>query len=183
VLRAARRRSLLGVAGGLLLLAGCEPNNQGYAPSQPIEYSHAAHAGANQIPCQYCHYQAERGRYAGIPPLAVCMNCHEKALIQSPEIDKLKAAVAEQRPVAWVRVHRLPDHVYFNHRVHVSSGVACQTCHGPVEGMGRVEQWAPLTMGWCLECHRRGTPAGGPALLAVAAGNGNRLTDCGVCHH
>jgi len=178
-----RRPAVWTLAALAVATAACEPTNQGYAPTQPIEYSHAAHAGANKIPCLYCHYEAERGRYAGIPPLSICMNCHEKAIIQSPEIEKLKAAVAERRPVAWVRVHRLPDYVYFNHRVHVTSGLACQTCHGPVEGMGRVEQWAPLTMGWCLDCHRQGTPARGARFLAVAAGKGDRLTDCAVCHH
>jgi len=173
--------------GGILIagfaVAACEPTNQGFAPEQPIKYSHATHAGASQIDCQYCHFEAERGRYAGIPPAKICMNCHEKATVESPEIDKLKQALAENRPIEWVRVHALPDHVYFNHSAHVGAGVVCQECHGPIEGMGRVQQWAPLTMQWCLDCHREGSPAEGPQLLAAGVGRANRLTDCAVCHH
>lgn len=163
-------------------LAACEPTNQGYAPDQPIVYSHAVHAGELQIQCQYCHFGADRGRYAGIPPVQVCMNCHSQVRTEHPEIKKLAAAVAENRPIEWVRVHWLPDHVYFNHSVHVNGGVTCQTCHGPVETMGQVEQWAPLTMGWCVNCHRQSAPAD---VLAQpgAVRQSNQLTDCTTCHH
>ncbi len=164
---------------------GCEPTNQGYAPEQPINYSHAVHAGTLQIPCQYCHFSAERGRHAGIPPAKICLNCHGKALAgsesmkalaESPEINKLKTAIKSGTPIAWLKVHDLPDHVYFNHSVHVRKGVACETCHGDVRSMGRVVQFAPLTMGWCIDCHR-GDPA------AADYDRGNALTDCAVCHH
>lgn len=173
---------LLAAALAALAAAGCEPTNQGYAPAQPVQYSHAVHAGANRIPCQYCHYGAERGRYAGIPPASVCMNCHKQVLPDHPEIKKVRAAVDEGRPIRWVRVHSLPDFTYFNHSAHVRAGVTCQTCHGPVESMGRVRQEAPLTMGWCIQCHRQGTPAGA-AGTPVKAAQANRLTDCAVCHH
>jgi hypothetical protein len=128
--------------------------HQGYSPSQPIAFPHRVHAGDNQIPCLYCHYAARTSRHAGIPPASVCMNCHALLEKQTIEIEKLKEAVQEQRPIRWVKVHNLPDFVYFNHSQHLLSGVACQRCHGPVERMDRVQQVAPLTMGWCLECHR-----------------------------
>jgi hypothetical protein len=129
--------------------------NQGYKPAQPIAFSHRLHAGDNKIPCLYCHYAARTSRHAGIPPASVCMNCHNIMEKQTVEIEKLKESVQLERPIRWVKVHNLPDFVYFNHSQHVLSGVACQRCHGPVEKMDRIEQFSPLTMGWCLECHRQ----------------------------
>ena len=173
-----RVRYLLCFLVGLVAL-GCEPTNQGYAPSQPIKYSHAVHAGAMKIPCQYCHFGAERSRHAGIPPAQICMNCHTQVQTDHPEVLKVKAAIEKQEPIAWVRVNFLPDHVYFDHSVHVNKGVSCQSCHGAVESMGRVTQTAPLTMGWCLSCHRENTPSKGVA----PEDRGGPLTDCFVCHH
>lgn len=178
-----RERFAAVLAMGCMLGSGCEPTNQGYAPEQPIKYSHAVHAGALEIPCQYCHYGAERGRHAGIPPAQICMNCHVKAVPEHPEVQKVKLAVETAQPIAWVRVHRLPDHAYFDHRAHVAAKVECQRCHGPVESTGRVTQWAPLTMGWCLDCHRQGAPAQAEGHAAVPAAQANRLTDCVICHH
>jgi hypothetical protein len=174
------RRALAAVS--VVGLLACEPTNQGYAPAQPIQYSHAVHAGAMQIPCQYCHTGAERGRFAGIPPASVCLNCHKQVLPDHPEIRKVRAAVDEGQPIAWVRVHNLPDFAYFNHSAHVRAEIACQTCHGPVESMGRVTQFSPLTMGFCLDCHRKGTASFGRG-SPVRAAQANRLTDCAVCHH
>lgn len=146
----------LGIAGGTgaweLSRLGI---NQGYSPEQPIVFPHKVHAGDNKIPCLYCHYAARTSRHAGIPPASVCMNCHSMLEKQTVEIEKLKEAVQQDRPIRWVKIHNLPDFVYFNHSQHVLSGVKCQTCHGPVEKMTRVEQFAPLTMGWCLQCHRQ----------------------------
>ncbi len=169
------------LGASVLLLAGlvamsCEPNNEGYAPAQPIEYSHAVHAGSMQIPCQYCHYSASTSRHAGIPPAQICMNCHSHVKPDHPEVLKVKAALDSGEPIRWVRVHEVPDHVYFNHSAHVNKGVACEQCHGEVSSMGRIQQWAPLTMGWCLDCHR-GAPD------TPAHDQGGRLTDCAVCHH
>ena len=152
--------------------------DQGYAPVQPIHYSHRIHAGDNEIDCKYCHSSARVSKHSGIPSLNVCMNCH-KSIYEytgetSPEyskefydgeIKKLYAAAgwddAEQKytgesnPVKWVRIHNLPDFAYFNHSQHVTvAGVECQTCHGPVEEMEVMYQHAPLTMGWCINCHR-----------------------------
>ena len=162
--------------------------HQGYAPSQPIEFSHRLHAGDNQIPCLYCHSAARTSRHAGIPALSVCMNCHELLEKQTVEIEKLKEAVQEQRAIAWVKVHNLPDFAYFNHSQHVISGVACQTCHGPVERMDRVRQVSPLTMGWCLDCHRERAHLPTKSFQRVALGLTSRPMptsnlDCTSCHY
>ncbi len=149
-------------------------NDQHYAPVQPIAYSHKLHAGDLHIDCGYCHFNAERGKHAGVPPMSVCMGCHSQVKTGSPEIKKLAdivekgsyvgddGVVNEGGVVHWARVHKLPDHVYFSHQWHVKAGVACQTCHGPVETMEVVRQFAPLTMGWCLDCHRNTNYVGGP---------------------
>lgn len=162
----------------LTLLCGCEPTNQGYAPAQPISYSHAVHAGAMQVPCQYCHFSAEHGPHAGIPPAQVCMNCHKQVLPEHPEILKVSAALRAGTPIEWARVNWLPDHAFFDHGIHVTAGVECQRCHGDVQAMGRVEQAAPLTMGFCVDCHR--DVSQGPAGRRTQA---SALTDCAVCHH
>ena len=155
--------------------------DQGYEPVQPIHYSHRIHAGDNGIDCKYCHSSARVSKHSGIPSLNVCMNCHKSIYEVAPEthqeglreygvdyneeIKKLYAAVGwddaeqkytgETKPVKWVRIHNLPDFVYFNHSQHVSvAGVECQKCHGPVEEMEVMYQHAPLTMGWCINCHR-----------------------------
>ncbi|MFM2135507.1 MAG: hypothetical protein RL021_907 [Bacteroidota bacterium] len=144
---------------------------QGYTPEQPIKYSHKLHAGEMQIQCIYCHSGAERGKVAGIPSANVCMNCH-KYVRKGPqtgteEIAKIYKALdydpdkgtygPNPKPIQWVRVHNLPDLAYFNHAQHVSVGkIACQTCHGPVQdSMTVAGQYSPLTMGWCIDCHRK----------------------------
>lgn len=162
-----------------LISWGCEPTNQDYMPTQPIAYSHAVHAGELQVPCMYCHYSAERGRYAGIPSGQICMNCHTQVLPDHPEIQKIKTSRDSGEPIAWKRVHKVPDHTFFDHSAHVAADVQCQTCHGDVQTMPRVGQFAPLTMGWCLDCHRS-QPAG-PGDTEV--GGAHRLSDCVVCHH
>lgn len=172
-----RPRILLASALLLAVFGGCEPNNQGYAPAQPIAYSHKMHAGDLQIPCQYCHYASRRSQFAGIPPASVCMNCHKYVSIDKPEVQKVISAVENNTPIEWVRVHKVPDHVYFNHQAHMAVGLQCQTCHGPVETMEVVEQVEPLTMGWCLDCHREG---GAPH---VAKSNNPHLRECSTCHH
>src|SRR5438067_2319631 len=162
--------------------------HQGYSPEQPIAFPHKVHAGDNKIPCLYCHYAARTSRHAGIPPASVCMNCHTLVEKQTVEIEKLKEAVQQERPIRWVKVHNLPDFVYFNHSQHVTSGVACQRCHGPVETMDRVRQVSPLTMGWCLDCHREhaGIPDGGMSRsLRTLSGKAKPVPglDCASCHY
>jgi hypothetical protein len=160
--------------------------HQGYAPEQPIAFSHKLHAGDNQIPCLYCHFGARTSRHAGIPPLNVCMNCHGILRTQTVEIEKLKEAIQRRQPIAWVKVHNLPDFVYFNHSQHVTGGVSCGSCHGPVETMARVGQYAPLTMGWCLDCHRQRGPELARHRRAAGSPEGPDAPypglDCGKCH-
>jgi mono/diheme cytochrome c family protein len=139
----------------------------GYQPVQPIKYSHQLHAGVMKIDCQYCHGGAYKSKNATIPSLNVCMNCHKVVKTESPEIHKIYDALGydpatqkydttKARPIQWVRVHNLPDLVYFNHSQHVVVGkVACQTCHGPIQEMQEVRQYSPLTMKWCIQCHKR----------------------------
>ena len=128
---------------------------QGYAPTQPIAFSHALHAGEFQIDCNYCHTGVRKSKNANIPSANICMNCHSIIKKESPEIKKIYAALENNEPIEWVRIHNLPDLAYFNHAQHVAVGeVECQTCHGPVEEMVVVRQHAPLTMGWCINCHR-----------------------------
>ena len=162
---------------GFLMQVGID---QDYAPIQPIHYSHRIHAGENEINCKYCHSSARVSKHSGIPSLNVCMNCHKsiaevaeatgtpeysKAFYDA-EIGKLYEAVGwdkttqkytgKTKPVKWVRIHNLPDFVYFNHAQHVTvGGIECQTCHGPVETYEIQKQYAPLTMGWCINCHRK----------------------------
>ena len=148
--------------------------HQGYAPEQPIAFSHKLHAGDHKVPCLYCHFAARTSRHAGIPPVSVCMNCHGMLTKQTRDIERLKEAVAQARPIVWTKVHNLPDFVYFNHSRHTIAHVECQACHGHVETMVRVEQRAPLTMGWCIQCHRSRH-----ADPRSAADN----LDCGKCHY
>lgn len=135
---------------------GIQPD---YAPTQPIKFSHKIHAGDNKIDCQYCHNLAETSKSAGIPSANVCMNCHvlivEGTKSGKFEISKIIAAQETMTPIEWIRVHNLPDHVYFNHAQHVGAGkLDCSECHGLVEEMDIVRQENTLSMGWCLDCHR-----------------------------
>ena len=147
---------------------------QGYAPTQPINFSHKIHAGQYEMDCKYCHSTVEKSKSASIPSLNTCMNCHKyvKAAEKyngktSPEIQKIYNAIGydgdnmeyiegyEQKPIEWVRIHNLPDLSYFNHSQHVVVGkVECQTCHGPIQEMDKVYQFSNLQMGWCIDCHR-----------------------------
>lgn len=159
------------------------PGDQtGFAPPQPVAYSHALHAGENKIDCQFCHVGAEKGKYAVIPTASTCMKCHAQVRKDSPEIAKVKSALESGRPIEWVRVHELASFVRFDHSRHVNSGVACQSCHGPVQSMARVEQSFRLSMGDCLDCHRgrtQGLDPAPPPGTAVRKGP----TDCAACHY
>ncbi len=145
------------VAFGLFLMPG---RGVGYAPAQPIPFSHALHAGKRKIQCLYCHSNADKSAKSNVPSVAVCMNCHlvvDRAVGQkdpSPYIQQIRDAFANNTPLQWVKVHVLPDFVYFNHQRHVQRGVSCETCHGNVANMEKVEQYSPFTMGWCVNCHR-----------------------------
>jgi cytochrome c3-like protein/cytochrome c7-like protein len=193
-LRTAKIISLLvTIAGAIVLLQGATfgwlGNQQGYEPVQPIAFSHRVHAGDNQIQCLYCHSGAEKSKVAGIPAASTCMNCHSQIKKDSPEIQKITQALADNKPIEWVRVHSLPDHARFDHSRHVVSGVKCQQCHGAVETMGRVSQFETLSMGMCVTCHRAHREVtldeNGKPLISKEA-TPKRLmasTDCSVCHH
>lgn len=149
----------------LVLAAGC--GAAAAAPEQPIAFPHDVHAGTYKIPCQYCHSSASKSQFAGIPAMGTCMGCHRITARDKPRIQELTRAFEAGKPLQWTRVHDLPDFVQFTHQPHVRAGVACQECHGPVQQMAEVSRRAPLTMGWCLDCHmKRGAP-----------------TDCLVCHY
>ncbi|CAN5504216.1 hypothetical protein BH09SUM1_BH09SUM1_01400 [soil metagenome] len=129
-------------------------SNAGYSPEQPIHYSHALHAGVLKMECLYCHSNAEKGPVAGVPTTDICMGCHGIVKTGSPEIQRLTAYHNAGKPVPWVRIHQLPDHAYFTHKPHIAAGVACQTCHGPIQEEPVVRQFTKLEMGKCMECHR-----------------------------
>ncbi len=128
---------------------------QGYAPKQPIAFSHKLHAGQYEIDCGYCHTGVYKNKNATIPSANICMNCHNAIKQASPEIKKIYRAIEKDQPIEWVRVHNLPDLAYFNHAQHTNvAGLACEKCHGEIKEMEVVQQRAPLTMGWCINCHR-----------------------------
>ncbi len=129
---------------------------QGYAPKQPITFSHKLHAGEYKIDCNYCHTGVNRGKSAHIPSANICMNCHGVIKKESPEIQKIYTSIENNQPIEWVRVHNLPDLAYFNHAQHVNvGGLECENCHGDVAKMEVIQQRSSLTMGWCIDCHRK----------------------------
>lgn len=152
--------------------------NTRYEPQQPINFSHKIHAGENKIQCLYCHFAAEKGRHAGIPPTELCLNCHTKIKTDSIEIKKVQEAVKTKKQIEWIKVHHFPDFAYFNHSQHVAVGkISCQECHGPVETMTRLRQEKTLNMGWCLDCHRQKGIAPPNDHKSKAGG------DCARCHY
>lgn len=121
---------------------------------QPVQFSHQHHAGGIGIDCRYCHTSVEVSSFAGIPPTKTCINCHSQIWSDSPYLEPVRASFRDEQPIRWIRVHDLPDFVYFNHSIHVNKGVGCETCHGRVDRMPLMVQQASLQMEWCLDCHR-----------------------------
>lgn len=164
-----------GVVGLLLLSGGAvvgyllHPKviDTGYSPTQPVAYSHKLHAGNLGMDCLYCHSTVDKAAFAAVPATEVCMNCHDRVKPQSPEIIKVRESFATGQSIPWVKVHRLPDYVYFNHQAHVTNGVSCVSCHGRIDQMVEVKQVKELTMAWCLECHRNPAPNVRPAELVT----------------
>ncbi len=180
------------------------PGNQiDYEPKQPIEFSHQLHAGEMEINCQYCHFGAEDSKHAGIPPAIVCMNCHKfvnntsnetrlseqekREPVINSEISKIYASLGigkdgikkrAKTPTEWVKIHNVPDFVFFSHKPHINANVDCAKCHGDVATMTRVKQVNDLSMGWCLDCHRQDHNQ-----LQQVAGRTAPLLDCASCHY
>jgi hypothetical protein len=130
----------------------------GYRPVQPVPYSHALHVGELGLDCRYCHVSVETSAVANVPPTQTCMNCHHVVARDSPRLAPIRDSAASNRPMRWVRVHNLPDYAYFHHAAHVRAGVGCKSCHGDIGGMEVVMQVKPLSMSWCLDCHRNPGP-------------------------
>jgi menaquinone reductase, multiheme cytochrome c subunit len=200
------------LAGVLLVIAplyllgvvyyGASPQtiNVGYEPVQPVPYSHAQHVGQLGIDCRYCHTTVDKAAFAAVPPTATCMNCHATIGTDVAGLLPVRESAASGKPVHWVRVHDLPDYVYFNHSAHVTRGVGCVECHGRIDRMQRVGQVERLSMGWCLECHRKPeqhlrpaeavtsmdwVPGEDPQILGTRLRKENNInppTDCWTCH-
>jgi hypothetical protein len=194
--------AFLGLVVGMLHLSGYN-TNQGDFIEQPIQFSHAHHVGGMGIDCRYCHTSVEESAFANIPPTKTCMNCHSQIWATAPILEPVRASFRENRPLTWTRINDLPDFVYFNHSIHIKQGVGCDTCHGPVDRMPLMYQEAPLTMSWCLDCHRNPAqylrprnqvfnmrwqrPAGDPELGArlvkeYGIASVEQLTSCSTCH-
>jgi menaquinone reductase, multiheme cytochrome c subunit len=172
----------------------------GYSPKQPVPFSHALHAGQLGMDCRYCHTTVERAAFAALPPAATCMNCHKQIAPDSHKLLVVRETFAQDAAVPWIKVHTLPDYVYFNHSAHVTRGVSCVSCHGRVDQMEQVYVAKPLSMGWCLDCHRNPEPHLRPPEFVTdlnwvsedgAAETGKRVreqlhinpsTSCSTCH-
>lgn len=139
----------------------------GYQPQQPVPYSHKLHAGELGFNCFYCHSTVYRGAFAAIPGTEICMGCHTNVRDKSPRLELVRSSYATGQPIPWIKIHDLPDYVFFNHSAHVTAGVSCVSCHGRIDQMEEVRQEKPLNMAWCLDCHRNPAPNIRPAELVT----------------
>jgi hypothetical protein len=165
----------------------------GRSPVQPIKFPHPVHVNTLKLNCVYCHFSAFKSPDPGLPAVSTCIGCHQNPTIlpASPELAKLKDYAAKGQPIPWVRVHKVPEYVHFPHMRHVNAGVTCQSCHGQVNNMPQVFQYASLNMGWCVSCHVKGySPAEGlraagytPDSAALAAPRKRATYDCSNCHY
>ena len=155
---------LMVIVGGILTASGVTAGvwyyfspkyyRAGYMPIQPVPFSHATHAGQLGIDCRYCHSAVERSWYSNIPSSSTCMNCHNQVLKDDPRLALVRESAASGKPIPWIQIHKLPDFAYFNHSVHVTRGISCVECHGRVDQMDEVYHAKPLSMSFCLDCHR-----------------------------
>lgn len=169
----ARSFGWLAAAAATLTSGACASPRENYQPEQPIAYSHKLHAGDLQIDCRYCHVTVDDGRHASIPSTNICMNCHSGVGKDKDGVIKLTKYYDDNRPIPWVKVHDLPDFVYFDHSRHIKQGFECERCHGKPQEMEVVRVTNPFNMGWCIECHRNPDPKR-PELKGP--------TDCSFCH-
>ncbi|MBI3394486.1 MAG: cytochrome c3 family protein [Spirochaetia bacterium] len=172
------------VFGGAAYLFAGAPKYKGYAPDQPIPFSHKIHAGEVGVDCRFCHVNTERSAQASIPDTATCMKCHEVIASDSPNIQYLRTSYKAGMPIRWLKVHDLPDHAKFSHKPHISRGFQCADCHGAVDKMDKVEVASDFNMGWCIKCHRDNA-AKFPDIQDTKPGHNRsvHLTECGTCHY
>jgi len=196
------------IAGPLIIVAALvgfqwspAATGQGDALEQPIPFSHKHHVGEMGLDCRYCHATVETTAFAGMPSTHVCMTCHSQLFTDVPMLAPVRASLAQDKPLVWNRVNVLPDYVYFDHSIHIAKGVGCAECHGPVHDMPLMRQAEPLSMGWCLSCHRdpgphlraqaaitdttfvaHNAPTKARALVRAYHIDSAHLTDCSVCH-
>jgi len=192
----------LAIGVGYWVTASEYVTDQSITLDQPIPFSHQHHVGGLGLDCRYCHSGVETSPIAGVPPTHTCMTCHSQLYTQTAMLAPVRESLADNRSIHWNKVNKLPDYVYFDHSIHIAKGVGCTTCHGAVGEMPLMRQAAPLTMGWCLDCHRDPAPYLRPAasvfdpdwtapkdqaqqgrlLLAHEKIDVDHLTDCSVCH-
>ena len=149
---------VIAVTGFFWYYGSPEYTDVGYRPEQPVPYSHKLHAGNLGMDCRYCHTSVEVSAKANVPPTQTCMNCHNLILTESEKLLPVRESWTTGKPIEWIRVHKIGDYAYFNHSVHVNAGVGCISCHGNLAEMEKVMQVEPLSMGWCLDCHRNPAP-------------------------
>ncbi len=160
---------VLVVLAMLTIARSADITNQNVTVGQTVPFSHQHHVGDVGLDCRYCHQTVETSAIAGVPATQVCMNCHRELWTQSEMLKPVRDSWANNEPLIWNRVHDLPDYVYFNHSIHVHKGIGCYECHGEVGKMSLTRQAAPLTMQWCLDCHRNPTPHVRPRSLVFQA--------------
>jgi hypothetical protein len=146
------------ITGGIWYYFTPKYTRVGYQPKQPVYFSHSIHAGQLGMDCRYCHNAVEKSWYSNIPAAGLCMNCHNQVLKDSPKLALVRESADTGKPIPWVQIHKTPDYVYFNHSVHVNRGVSCVHCHGRIDQMDEVYHAKPLSMGFCLDCHRNPGP-------------------------
>ena len=151
--------AILGAVAAVLFLVGYfgfrnSFADVGYRPEQPVPFSHKLHAGELKIHCQYCHAGVEKSAHSPVPTTQTCMNCHTAIKAESPKLQLVRDSYESGKPIEWIRIHKVPDYAHFNHSRHIRAQIDCKSCHGPIEEMGVVSQFKPLSMGWCLDCHR-----------------------------
>ena len=154
ILAAVSVLGLLAVIGFFWWFGSPKYTDVGYQPVQPVPYSHKLHAGDLGMDCRYCHTAVERSTVAMVPPTQTCMNCHVLVLPESEKLLPVRESWANKTPIPWIKIHKIPDYAYFDHSAHLRAGVGCASCHGRIDQMEVVRQVKPLSMGWCLECHR-----------------------------
>jgi hypothetical protein len=171
---------------------------QGRSAKQPVPFDHRIHVTGLRIDCLYCHQTADRASTAGLPATATCVSCHNAVWLSGPLFAAVRQSLASRRPIAWQRVDQLPDFVFFNHAIHIRGGIACESCHGRVDEMAQVRQAAPLTMGWCLDCHQHPeprrrpveaisvmgwhAPRGAARPVPLSSARVEAITTCSACH-